>query len=54
VEKDNGIPIMDRRASGHEKRGQCKQSHLSVDLSRLEKKVPDKLKGFVSEKNERK
>jgi hypothetical protein len=27
VEKDNGIPSVDRRESGHEKRRQCMQSH---------------------------
>jgi hypothetical protein len=27
VEKDNGIPSVDRRASGHEKRSQFKQTY---------------------------
>jgi hypothetical protein len=27
VEKDNGFPRLDRRASGHEKHSQCKQGH---------------------------
>jgi hypothetical protein len=50
VEKDNDVPIMDRRASGHEKRSQCKQSHTPHGSSRSEKKVPETLRGFVSEK----
>jgi hypothetical protein len=27
VEKDNGVPSVDSRASGHEKRSQCKQGY---------------------------
>jgi hypothetical protein len=50
VEKDNGIPNVDRRATGHEKRSQCKQSHTPHGSSRSEKKVPETLRSFVSEK----
>jgi hypothetical protein len=50
VEKDNGIPSLVRRASGHEKRGRFEQCHSLRGSSWLEKKVPGKLKRFVSEK----
>jgi hypothetical protein len=50
AEKDNGIPSLDRQASGHEKRSQCKQTHPPHGSSRSKKKVPETLRGFVSEK----
>jgi hypothetical protein len=54
LQKDNGIPSVDRRVSGHEKRSQCKQSHPPHSF------IVDREKGFckIGEvcigKNERK
>jgi hypothetical protein len=40
VEKDNGIPIIDCRVSGHEKRSQCKQGYPPHGF------IADREKGF--------
>jgi len=54
VEKDNGVPSVDSRASGHEKRRQCKQAYPPHGF------IMDREKGFckIGEvcigKNERK
>jgi hypothetical protein len=50
VEKDNSIPSVDRRASGHEKRSQCKQGHPSHGFIADQEKVPETLRCFVLEK----
>jgi len=50
VEKDNAIPSVDGRASGHEKRSQCKQSHSHHGFIADQEKVPGTLRCFVSEK----
>jgi hypothetical protein len=49
VEKDNGIPIMDCRVSGHEKCSKCKQGCHIMDLSGIEKKVSAKFTRFILE-----
>ena len=40
MEKDNGIPSVDRRASGREKRSQCKQGYPPHGF------IVDRKKGF--------
>jgi hypothetical protein len=54
VEKDNGIPSVDRRASGHENAANLSRLIHRMGSSRSEKKVSAKLARFVSGKNERK
>jgi hypothetical protein len=50
VEKDNAIPSVDGRASGHEKRKQCKQSDPPHGLIANREKGSRNAEGFVSEK----
>jgi hypothetical protein len=54
VEKDNGVPSVDSRASGHEKRRQCKQGYPPHGFIVDQKKFSAKLARFVSEKMTRK
>jgi hypothetical protein len=50
VEKDNGIPSLDRRASGHEKRSQCKQHNPPHGFIAEREKFSAKFTRFITEK----
>jgi hypothetical protein len=52
--KDTRIPIGDRRASGDEKRSQCKQSHPAHLFIADREKGSRNAEGFCIGKNERK
>jgi hypothetical protein len=54
VEKDNSIPSVDLRASGHEKRSQCKQSHSPHEFIADREKGSQNAEVFCIGKNERK
>jgi hypothetical protein len=54
VEKDNDVPSVDRRLSGHEKRSQCKQGYSHHGLIRDREKGFCKIHEFYIGKNERK
>jgi hypothetical protein len=50
VEKDNGIPSVDRRASGHENAADLSSVIHRMRSSQIEKKVPETRRCFVSQK----
>jgi hypothetical protein len=54
VEKDNGIPSVDRRVSGYEKRSQCKQGYPPHGFIAEQEKGFRKISELYIGKNERK
>jgi len=54
VEKENYVSSVDCRASGHEKRSQCKQSHSPHEFIAGREKGSQNAEVFCLGKNERK